>query len=375
MIKGERIFTKYMDKKKITVGVPCYKAQNTILDLLSSVNIQTIRDDVEVILGCDFPEDDYEFVKDKFPNLDIKILPCTENTGPGLARQRCLDAATTDWITFIDADDVFFTPLALENMWVSIEKSIIEVQTVFLQETAIPGKRLIPQTNINHPWVFGRLYNVQFLRQMDIRFSSLRAMEDGEFNWKIRLAIEGTQWNLKVVQDNTYMWRMGSEHSITRIGVDDKGIPQYNYDLCQWGATAAAISAIKFARKVNPFAPSTLRFAVEQMVGQYFTYIETLNKKPIFAEQNLFNAKRFYHECYKDYDALINNELLQQVYTVQRAQKGQDLLGIIPEITFFDFLKKVKEDHYGGDEEFAEIRSKLPEEVIENDKKCGVLQS
>ena len=36
------------------------------------------------------------------------------------------------------------------------------------------------------------------------------------------------------------------------------------------------------------------------MIGQYFTYVKCLDKKPLFAKQNLFNAKRFYHNCYKN---------------------------------------------------------------------------
>ena len=103
-----------------------------------------------------------------------------------------------------------------------------------------------------------------------------------------------------------------------------------------------------------------------------FTYVECSKKKPIFAEQNLFNAKRFYHECYADIENRIDDKILSDIYTMQRAQHGQDLLGIIPEISFFEFMDKVKTDEYGGEEELKEIRSKYPEEVIENDLKTGV---
>ena len=53
----------------------------------------------------DNPDDNYSFVKKQYPKLDITILSCEKNTGPGLARQRALDACKTDWITFIDADE------------------------------------------------------------------------------------------------------------------------------------------------------------------------------------------------------------------------------------------------------------------------------
>lgn len=188
------------------------------------------------------------------------------------------------------------------------------------------------------------------------------------------MTIEGTPLQIIVVQDPIYLWRTGSEHSITRIGVEENdGMPLYNFDLCQVGATAAAINAIKFCKKKNPFNGSITRFTVEMMIGHYFTYVECLGKKELFAEQNFFNAKRFYNLAYKDIENQIDDKVLSDMYTMQLAAKGQDLIGIIPEITFFDFMKKIKEESYSGKEEFDEIRNRLPEWVIELDKKSGVL--
>lgn len=365
--------------KKITVGIPAFKAEKHICDALASVQIQTIKNDVKVIIAKDNQDDDYKFVKERYPELDIEILECEKNTGPGLARQRALDACNTDWITFIDADDVFIGPFALESLLTGATSSpyIIECQGTFYQEIQAPNPqniRMSPRNDGGHPWVFGRLYNVKFLKDNEIAFSELRAMEDGEFNWKIRMSIEGSMFKINIVDAPIYLWRVGSEHSITRIGADDKdGIPQYNFDLCQWGATEAAIRAAKFCRSKNPFNGGINRFIAETMVGQYYTYIECLEKKPVFAEQNLFNAKKFYHECYKEIESTISEKIIKDIYTIQRAQKSQDIIGIIPQLSFFEFMDKVKGDEYRGDEEFKEIRSRLPKKVIENDLKTGVL--
>lgn len=362
--------------KTITVGIPAYKAQDHICDCLASIQIQTIRDKVNVIIAKDYPDDDYEFVKELFPKLDITILECEKNTGPGLARQRCLEAAVTPWITWIDADDVFFTPMALEFLESGIYQNVVEVQGIFYQEITDPaaGARLMPRNDVGHPWVFARLYSVDFLRQAKIGFSELRAMEDGELQWKIRMTIEGTPLIINVIDSPTYLWRTGSEHSITRIGIEENdGIPLYNYDLCQVGATKAAINAIKFCRKTNPFNGSIIKFTTEMMIGQYFTYVECLERKPMFAKQNFFNAKRFYHECYKEIESQIDKDVLKDMYTYQLAGKAQEMLGIIPEITFFDFMDKVRTEPFGGKEEFEAIRAELPEWVIQLDLKSGVL--
>ena len=364
------------NKKLITVGIPAFKAEKHICDCLSSIQIQSIRDDVEVIIANDNPGDDYSFVKKRFPDLDITILDCKENTGPGLARQRCADAAKTEWITWIDADDVFYDPMSLENLRDGITPDCVEVRGIFCQEVdPNPMKvRMMPRTDEGHPWVFGRLYNLQFLKSNDIKFSKLRAMEDGELNWKVRLSIEGFPVKINFVEKVVYLWRKGSEHSITRIGIEENdGTPLYNWDLCQVGATAASINAIKFCKKKNPFNGSITRFTVEMMIGQYFTYVQCLEQKPMFAEENLFNAKRFYHSCYKQIEDQIDDKVLKTMYTMQYAGHSQDMVGIIPQLTFFQFLDKIKTEEYRGKEEFDEIRSKLPDWVKELDEKSGVL--
>jgi len=382
-----------MTDKLVTIGVPAYKAHSTLPTLLGSVLMQSAVNKVKVIIANDWPEDNgsYEYLKEKFKELDITTLDCEINTGPGLARQRALDACDTPWITFMDADDILIGPFSIESLINNITPNCIEVQGPFYQEVLEgnidamtrqqmmqagqqPPPRVMPRNDVGHPWVFGRLYSVIFLRSNRIAFSTLRAMEDGEFNWKIRMTIEGSPLQINLIEDPIYLWKTGSDHSITRIGVEEnQGVPLYNYDLCQVGATAAAINAIKFCKKSNPFNGSILRFTIEQMIGQYFTFIETVNKKPMFTEQTLFNAKRFYHEVYKSVENDISEDIIRTMYTQQMAGRAQDFIGIIPQITFFEFMDEIRNDEYGGKEEFDEIRSKLPEWVIELDKKSGVL--
>ena len=379
--------------KKITIGVPTYHAHSTLPKLLSSLQTQTMSEDIAIILANDDPKDNgtYKNIKKLFPNLDIEILNCDKNTGPGLARQRALDACKTEWITFMDADDILMSPFSLEELYNNITPTSIEVQGPFFQEVEEgnmgsaqrmqliqngqqPPPRIMPRNDVTHPWVFGRLYNVNFLRQSGIQFSKLRAMEDGEFNWKIRMFIEGSNLQINLIDSPIYLWRTGSEHSITRIGIEENGgEPLYNWNLCQVGATAAAINAIQFCQKKNPFNGGIMRFAVEQMIGQYFTYIQCLERKPMFAKQNLFNAKRFYHSCYKDMEKNIDIEILKTMYTAQLAAHSQDMIGIIPEITFFEFMEKIKTEEYKGREEFDLIRAELPDWVKELDLKSGVL--
>ena len=74
----------------------------------------------------------------------------------------------------------------------------------------------------------------------------------------------------------------------------------------------------------------------------------------------------------KEIEPKIDKKILSDLYTFQRGLHANELLGIIPEISFFEFMEKVKTDEYGGEDELKEIRSKLPDYVIERDKKTGV---
>lgn len=165
--------------KNVTVGIPAFHANAHICKALASIASQTMADQISVVIAKDDPNDNYDFVKERFPDLDITIVDCEKNTGPGLARQRALDACKTLWITFMDADDIFATAFGVENLYRNIEANNIQVMGTFLQEVDNnPTIRVIQMTNKNHPWVFGRLYNVEFLRKNNVRFSELRAMED-----------------------------------------------------------------------------------------------------------------------------------------------------------------------------------------------------
>ena len=76
-------------KKTITIGIPAYKAQNTIEECLSSINIQTMRNNIEVVIANDNPGvDDYSYLKNLFPKLDIVLTETEKNGGPGVMRQQ-----------------------------------------------------------------------------------------------------------------------------------------------------------------------------------------------------------------------------------------------------------------------------------------------
>lgn len=360
---------------KVSIGIPAYKAQKTIEECLSSINVQTYRDDIEVVISNDNPGvDDYSYLSDLFKKLHIVYTETDKNGGPGIARNKAIEVATGDYIMFMDADDILYSPYAVEQLYIGVcQPNVVQCQAVFAQNMKYNGQnKLYLHKEPTHPWSFGRLTNLQFLKQTGINFGKLPNMEDGRFQWCINLFIEGTQLKRSFIEDVVYVWKEGSEHSITRNGTDiNDGIPVYNYSMCQIGASIAAKQAIEFCLAKNPFNGNVAKFALEQMVGHYFTYYECLEKCPKFAEQNWWLSKWFYHECYKKYCGNLSIDLMDKFYMKMLAAKGPGL-DKFPELTFRQWFEKITTEEYRF-EELAEIRSKLPSEILDAERKSGSL--
>lgn len=361
---------------KIAIGIPAYKAQNTIEECLSSINIQSMRDDINVIISNDNPGvDDYSYLKKLFPKLHITLTETDKNGGPGIARNKAIEVAKDDYIMFMDADDILYSPYAVEQLYrgVTAAPNIVQSQGIFLQTSKVNGvTNLIPQQNPNHPWSFGRLTNLSFLKSNKIDFGLLPNMEDGRFQWCINLVIEGTQLKRNLLKDVVYVWKEGSEHSITRSGTDiNDGIPVYNYSMCQIGASIAAKQAVEFALSKNPFNGSIQKFLLEQMIGHYFTYYECKERCPKFAEQNWWLSKWFYHNCYAKYCQNLNDELIDRFYMQMLSARGRDLQKF-PDLTFSQWFEKIRTEEFVF-EELAEIRSRLPQEILDVERKSGSL--
>ena len=333
-----------------------------------------MRQEINVIIANDNPGDDYTYLSDKFPKLHITYAHTEHNGGPGIARNKCIEISNDNYIMFMDADDCLYSPYAVETLYRGIANpTVIQSQGIFVQECTNNNQHiLMPQRNPNHPWSFGRLTNLAFLKQMGIDFGKLPNMEDGRFQWCINLVIEGTQWKRNILNEIVYTWKKGSEHSITRGGTDiNGGIPVYNYSMCQIGASIAAKQAVELALAKNPFNGSIQRFLLEQMIGHYFTYYECLEKCPKFAEQNWWLSKWFYHNAYSKYTSNISKEVVDKYYMQMLSQKA-NTLNKFPELTYNQWIERIATEEYKF-EELADIRNRLPKEILDVERKSGSL--
>lgn len=101
-----------------SVVLPCYNAERFIGASLASVAAQTLQPG-EVIVVDDGSSDASLDVIDSSP-LSVRLLRTPRRGGAG-ARNAAIEAATGDWLAFLDADDVWY-PNHLERAAESIRR-------------------------------------------------------------------------------------------------------------------------------------------------------------------------------------------------------------------------------------------------------------
>lgn len=361
-------------QNRIDIIIPAYKAQNTLLRTLSSIAEQTILSDLDVTIVNDCcPNGDYsKFVKMFSPYMSIKEIKLETNGGPGVARQYGIDNTNDEFFTCIDADDTFCGATALEILREGIKAGdVIKCCSASFLQLGDTLQQMVNHQN-DMVWMFGKIYRREFINHYKIRFNETRANEDTGFNNIVKLLCDNPMEQVRYINECVYYWH-NKKDSITRINDN-----QYNYDQCLCGWTDNMIYAIDHVRKCKPFSGTAIQHTVSVMLQLYFYYIETVARKPVFAEQNWEYVKKFYHTCYKRIEEDISDEIFGEMFSMCSQEKwaSGSLLGIVPHIGIHEFMEKLKKEEYNPDHiyEIWEKMEKDPEtkKLIENNEKCGV---
>lgn len=89
---------------KISVIIPCYNEEKTIIHLLEKVNIQKKNFNLEIIISDDGSKDQTIELLEKNKNLFDKLIVGEKNKGKGAALRKAIDHSTGEIIIFQDAD-------------------------------------------------------------------------------------------------------------------------------------------------------------------------------------------------------------------------------------------------------------------------------
>jgi glycosyltransferase involved in cell wall biosynthesis len=90
----------------ISVVIPAFNSSATLNAAVESARAQTLRP-AEIIVVDDASRDETWAVLGTLVGRDLKPIRCTENRGGAAARNRGIEAASGEFIAFLDADDVW----------------------------------------------------------------------------------------------------------------------------------------------------------------------------------------------------------------------------------------------------------------------------
>lgn len=182
----------------VSIVIPLFNARDFITACVESLEDQSYKN-IEIIIIDDGSTDNSGFVVEGLQKIYSNIVMVrTENHGPSAARNRGMDLANGQFITFVDADD-FLDPIAIERSLTVLQKYEADIVLYNMvihtpagnqylcwpsalykmaEECIVPSQddRCMSFTN-----AAPSLIDLGFLRKNNIRFMEGKLYEDWEF--------------------------------------------------------------------------------------------------------------------------------------------------------------------------------------------------
>lgn len=317
-----------MKNKIIDVIIPAYNAHNTIGKTLASIATQNILDLIKVTIVNDGSDKNYsQYVKMYSKTMDISELKLKRNVGCGLARQAGIDNTSCKYIMFIDADDMYMFPFAIQILYNAMEHVYENNTLLDVTYSCIDSVNSITgQTNYtisaNHgTWLHGAIYRRSFIESKGIRFNDSSRGEDVSFNKLCKLC--SNQYRLGTMDDTVlYLWTDANKNRINtsvfkmiyaRIGYIENLLYVYKFlgehkDACSYTFEEMRIDAIaNFMQMYIQYS----RFYEELPQIKEIMNVEEI-KKNIDIYIDLINE--LYGENYNRYVEIITNDDIKNVY-------------------------------------------------------------
>lgn len=186
---------------KVSVIIPVYNVETYLRQCLDSVVNQTLEE-IEIICVNDSSTDGSPAILEEYAAKDSRIQVITQpNAGAGAARNRGMDAATGQYLSFLDADD-FFELTMLEKAYTLAEQNqadfvVYKSDQYHTEENkyvpvswAVREQELPPYPVFNYRqmtdnvfkvfvgWAWDKLFSREFVTRHQLRYQEQRTSND-----------------------------------------------------------------------------------------------------------------------------------------------------------------------------------------------------
>lgn len=316
--------------KEIAIIIPAYEAHTTIGPLFNTIIAQTKNELCQVVLIGDEEKGAYDYLYGNFPQLDLTILYTNKpKSGPGVARNiglEFVEKKKIPYIVFADADDIFYSNLAIEFLYAKITQEDGDLAFGWFYSIVDGAPVLYDDYDI---WLFSKIYRTKIIEKNNIRFPETSANEDVCFNLYYWLLAE-KKINIPLP---LYVWQE-NPNSITRSKNYDYVTKSYPCLCDNLRATYKKIFENKTINK-NNIKASIINRVIRLYYGYNGLYLIADEKVKQEAE---FALSKLYDEIVSKFWSEITEEEISQAWRQINDSTG----AIIPNIGFYDFTKKIR---------------------------------
>lgn len=160
----------------IDIIIPIYNEKENLKLTLASIAMQTIKEKIIVHIVDDCSTQDYEDILALFEKkIKINYLKLNKNLGAGQAREYGVKNSKSEFLFFIDADDLLSNPQSLEKIYKHAQQGYEFISSL----------EYVQKFNIicnNDKNLHGKMYSREFIQKNNIHFNNTRLHEDCYFN-------------------------------------------------------------------------------------------------------------------------------------------------------------------------------------------------
>ena len=185
----------------ISVVVPVFNVEKYLRDTLDSIIGQTIKS-IEIICVNDGSTDNSKAILEEYAAKDSRIkLLMQDNSGAGVARNNGLKIAAGKYVAFLDGDDIY-EPDMLKKMYSKAEKYSLDVvvcrsdkfsgvvqnsiaNSGCIKKYLLPNQEIFSSFDVKKNffmlfiwWPWDKLFRLDYVKQLDIQYQSLRTTND-----------------------------------------------------------------------------------------------------------------------------------------------------------------------------------------------------
>lgn len=262
---------------KISIIVPVYNVEAYIEDCLRSVAAQIYNGELECIIVNDCTTDNSCGIIERFiakynGNIQFTLLHHDKNRGLSAARNTGIDAATGEYIYFLDSDDEI-TPNCIELLAEPLkEKKFdfvignykiigpdIDIPPLLLENGTILEGDEIRKGFFSYKWyvmAWNKLCNINFIHKNKLYFKEGVITEDEL--WCFQLAC--TAQSMYVIKQETYKYKIRETSIMGMLNAEKKAnaISLITLEIKEWAAMKGILYDKDVFKKILSFREAVL---------------------------------------------------------------------------------------------------------------------